>query len=90
MIRIVLAAVTEVDAADKRKVPDLILRVADDHKLLMMGATEPHPLIEEHLAPGFVHDRAEVAVLLGAESETVCMRPPEQAFDSDSAPHRSC
>ena len=87
MIGVIAAAVAEVDPADKGNVADRAVAVPDDHELLVVGAAKADALIEEHLASRFVHQRAEVAVLLGAEPEPVRVRPPEQAFDGHAATH---
>ncbi len=86
MIGIVAPAVTEIDAADESNVVFGCCRVPCDDELLVVGATESHSLVEQDLAARRVDLLAQVAVLLGAETESVKVRAPEQSSDDHAAP----
>jgi hypothetical protein len=81
VVSVVSPAVAKIDAADEGYVAFSACGVADDHELLVMRAAESHSLIEQDLSPRRVYLLAEVPVLLGAETEPVQVRPPEQPLD---------
>lgn len=72
----VVPPVTEVHPSDERDVA--LTRPPDHHDLLVMAATTPHALVEEHLPSHAVHDLSEVQVLLLTEVLLVRMRPPHE------------
>jgi hypothetical protein len=82
---VVAAGVAEVDAARERDVAPRVVRMAQHHELLVVGAGAPHPFVEQHLTAGVVHHVAEPAVLLLAVGQVVVVRAPHQALDDDSA-----
>jgi hypothetical protein len=79
MVGVVAPAVAQVDAADKSNVVFRSARVPNDDELLVVGAAKPHALVEQDLSSGGVHHLSEVAILLGAETQPVEVRPPDQA-----------
>src|SRR5450756_1990130 len=80
MVGIVAPAVAEVNATDKSNVAFGSSGVADDDEFLVMGAAESHALVEQDLPSGRVDLLPEVSVLLGAETKSVHVRPPEQSL----------
>jgi len=86
MISVISPAVAKIDASDEGCVAISACRVADDHELLVMRAPESHSLVEDDLSPRRVYLLAEVAVLPGAETESVQVRPPEQPLDHHTSP----
>src|SRR5947207_7936933 len=57
----------------------------DDDELLVMRADTAHPLVEEELPSGAVHDRGELGLRFLAEAEGSRVGPPEQTPDVDAA-----
>ncbi|MGW1927002.1 hypothetical protein ACWCQ0_50385, partial [Streptomyces massasporeus] len=53
------------------------------HHLLVVRAAGPHPHVEQALAARLLDLRAEAAVLLLAEPETVQVGAPQQALHDD-------
>ena len=85
VVGVVAPAVAEVDAADKGNVALGSFRVADDDELLVVGAAKSHALDEPGPPLGPGGRLSEVTVLLGAETEHVQVRPPEQSLDDHAA-----
>ena len=66
MLRVVIAAVTQVDPADERDVARGITGTADHDQLLVVAASPPGPRIEQHLPAVLVDLPDELGVgLLG-------------------------
>jgi hypothetical protein len=85
MILVVAPAVTQIDAPDESNVSCGPSCVANDYKLLVVGAAEPDTLVKKDLAPSRVQLFPEVTVLRGAEAQPVQVGPPEQPFDDYAA-----
>jgi hypothetical protein len=79
---VVSASVAEVDPAEERHIL-LTAPPPDEDELLVVGAETADPLVGKHLATRFVHDAADVGVLLFGIALLVRMRSPDQRSDVD-------
>ena len=85
VLGVVAPGVAQVDPADVGDVPGLVVTVADDEHLLVVGAAEPDPHVEQRLRAALLEPLAEAAVLLGGEAQGLLVRAPDQAADVDAA-----
>ena len=85
---IVAPAVAQVDATDERHVLLGTPLVAQYHEFLVVRPEDADPLVEQTLTAGGVDLLAQVAILRGAELESVEVRPPDKSSNVDTASGR--
>ena len=79
VIRVVAAAVVEVDAADERHIVLGAARMADDDHLLVVATEREHPLVQQHLSARPVDGEGERPVRTDLRSHHVGVRVPQQS-----------
>ena len=84
-MRVVAAAVAQVDATEEGDVEVGPLPVAQDDELLVVRPPGPHPHVEEALAAGVIDLIAQVPVLRGGECQAVPVGAPDEAANVDAA-----
>ena len=71
MLGVIAPAMAQIDPSDKRNVALAGICVSDHDELLVVGAAEPHALVQQDLPADRITLLAQVPVLLRAEAQFV-------------------